>query len=227
MNSPASADRPAVGPDDKVTAILLSWRRVETLTRIVADLAGWARIGEILVWNNNPEITLDLPGATVINAGRNFGCLARYGVALLAAHDGIWFQDDDLILTEAQFEAVFAAYAADPVRIYGRQGRNLDSARRYSPKPVYGACDIIVGQTMLFHRSLLRHLYDYLGRMPLATDADDILFSLSCPTRHFAVDVEPVTEIGWDDDNALWRRPEHFANRQRAIDLLLSLRDRR
>src|SRR6266567_4656257 len=151
--SPSLQPRPLTG-DAKVSAILLSWRRAENVERIVADLRNWKRIGEIIVWNNDPERRLALPGATVIHSERNFGSLARYGLVPLAAHDTIWFQDDDMLIGEAQFERVFGAYAADPSRIYGCRGRNLADGA-YVMNNAYGECDIIVGQTMLFHRSLL------------------------------------------------------------------------
>ena len=216
MSSPAS-------PEPSVTAILLSWRRHRMLEEIAAKIAGWGRVGEVIVWNNDPETTLSLPFATVIQSGRNFGCLARYAMVPLARYDTIWFQDDDVMLDEPQFEAVHAAYREDSSRIYGCQGRNLADGR-YSPKPAYGECDILVGQTMLFHRSLLRHLTAFIGRLPVSTFADDIAFSLSCPTRHWAVNVEPVVEIGWDDEHACWRRPGHFEERQRQVDLILAAR---
>ncbi len=206
-------------PEDKATAILLSWKRVQNMPDIVAEVASWRRVDEVLVWNNNPETTLSFKGATVINAGRNFGCFARYGLVGLAANQIIWFQDDDIALDEDQFERVFAAFEKDPTRIYGCQGRNVvDGA--YSPKPVYGPCDIVVGQAMLFHRALTRHIHALLARHDIPTDEDDILFSLACPGPHFAVNVEPVKEIGWDDEHALWRRPGHFEARQRQIDVM-------
>ena len=55
--------------DAKASAILLSWRRAENVERIVADLRSWKRIGEIIVWNNDHDRKLTLPGATVINSG--------------------------------------------------------------------------------------------------------------------------------------------------------------
>jgi hypothetical protein len=213
----------AVGPDAKVSAILLSWRRQDSLKRIVEDLRSWQRIGEIVVWNNDGERSLALPGATVIQSQRNFSCLARYVLPPLAANDTIWFQDDDLMVTEAQFEKIFATYLTDQSRIYGCRGRNLENGV-YSMRQALGSCDIIVGQTMLFHRSLLRHLYRFLGRIPLSARADDIAFSLACPTRHFAVDVGPLHDVGYDDDNALWRQPGHIEARQEQVDMMLPFR---
>jgi hypothetical protein len=141
----------------------------------------------------------------------------------LASNDTIWFQDDDMLIHERQFEAVFAAYAQNPVRIYGCRGRNLLNGR-YVMENVYGECDIIVSQTMLFHRSLLHHLFRFLGCLPLSGRADDIAFSLACPSRHMAVNVEPIVESGWDDENAQWRMPGHLELRQAQVDMMLPLR---
>lgn len=213
---PASAATSASG----VSAILLSWRRPKNIERIVAELRTWKRIGEIMVWNNNPDQKLSLAGATVIDSGRNFGCLARYGLVALAENDTIWFQDDDLLVTEAQFERIFAAYLKDAGRIYGCRGRNLQDGA-YVMREAYGDCDIIVGQTMLFHRSLLNYLFRFLGSIPIPARADDIAFSLACPSRHVAVDVEPITDIGSDDEHALWLSPGHHEARQAQVDLML------
>jgi hypothetical protein len=209
--------------DTKATAILLSWRRTENVEHIVADLRSWNRIGEIIVWNNDCDRQLAFPGATVINSGRNFGSLARYGVVPLAAHDTIWFQDDDMLINEAQFETVFAAYAEDPTRIYGCRGRNL-IAGVYAMSDAYGECDIIVGQTMLFHRSLLHHLFRFLGCIPIPGRADDVAFSLACRSRHVAVNVEPIVEVGWNDENAQWRMTDHLEVRQAQVDMMLPFR---
>jgi hypothetical protein len=212
--------------DAKASAILLSWRRAANVERIVADLRNWKRIGEIIVWNNDGDGKLTLPGATVINSERNFGSLARYGLVPMAANDTIWFQDDDMLINEAQFEKVFAAYAADPTRIYGCRGRNLIDGI-YAMNNAYGECDVIVSQTMLFHRSLLHHLFRFLGCIPIPGRADDVAFSLACPSRHVAINVEPVVEVGWDDDNAQWRMPGHVEIRQTQVDMMLRFRPKR
>jgi len=217
---PAPSPLPSEG---KASAILLSWKRTGNVERIITNLRKWTRIGEIILWNNDYEKSLKFPGATVINADRNFGSLARYGLVPLAAHDTIWFQDDDMLIDQAQFERVFAAYAANPARIYGCRGRNLANGR-YVMENAYGECDIIVSQTMLFHRSLLHHLFRFLGCLPLPGRADDIAFSLACPSRHVAVNVEPIVELGWDDDNAQWRMAGHLESRQAQVDMMLPFR---
>ena len=95
MREPSGVDaRPqlpvrAPASDARVSAILLSWRRPNNIERIVAELRTWKRIGEIFVWNNNPDRKLSLPGATIIDSGRNFGCLARYGMVPLAENQAL------------------------------------------------------------------------------------------------------------------------------------------
>jgi hypothetical protein len=210
---------------EKATAILLSWRRPHNLPPIIEALAGSPRIGEIMLWNNNPEVRLDFPGVTVINSPRNFLCFARYSLVPLAAHDTIWFQDDDLLLSNAQLEAMYAAYLPDPSRIYGRVGRNLVDGL-YSADDVYGDCDIVLGQTMLFHRNLLHYAFTPLGALPPDLAEDDIIFSLATARRHLAVEVGPIEDLGMDDGVALWRRPDHFERRQRAVDFMLAWRAR-
>jgi hypothetical protein len=207
----------------EISVILLSWKRVANLAPIIDSLRRSPLVGEIIVWNNNPEVQLELPGALVFSAPQNYFGLARYCVAPLARHDTIWFQDDDMLLEPEQLLRVHSVYAQDPARIYGCRGRNVIDGR-YRFEDVFGECDIILGQSMLFHRRLLANFFRYAAAIPPITIGDDIVFSLSCGRRHFAVDVEPVRQLGWDDEVALWRRPDHFDRRQNMVDLMLSLR---
>ncbi len=209
----------------KITAILLSWRRAHNLPRIINELALSPRVAEIMLWNNNPEVRLDFPGVTVINSPRNFLCFARYSLVPLAAHDTIWFQDDDLLIRSDQLEAVYSAYEADPGRIYGIKGRKIVNGL-YSADDVYGECDIVLGQAMLFHRRLLQHAFAPLGSLPPEVTEDDIIFSLASGRRPFAVDVSPIEDLGSHDDEALWRQPGHFERRQAAVELMRAWRNR-
>jgi hypothetical protein len=66
----------------------------------------------------------------------------------------------------------------------------------------------------------LAPFFQALAALPPGPVEDDIVFSLACGRRHVAVDVEPVEEMGWDDEHAIWRRPDHFERRQRAVDFM-------
>ena len=207
----------------KGTAILLSWKRPHNLSRIIGSLARTPLICEVMVWNNNPDITLAFPGVTVINSPRNFLCFARYCLAALASHETLWFQDDDLLVTAEQIARIDAAYRGDTSRIYGIVGRDIVNGL-YSADDVYGECDIVLGRAMLFHRRLLFRAFEPLGSLPPDMTEDDIIFSLASVGRHVAVDVSPVEDLGSADDAALWKRPEHFDRRQKAVDFMLAWR---
>ncbi len=203
-----------------ITAILLSWRRPANLPVIVERLRKSRLFREVLVWNNNPEITLACEGAVVINAGRNFFPFVRYCLVALASHPLIWFQDDDLLVSPDQLEKIFAAYELAPDRIYGCRGRNLVDGR-YSRDVVHGNCDVILGQSMLFHKRLLNSVLPALNALAPMERGDDIAFSLLCRRKHFAVDVGPVADLGEGDEDALWLQPGHFSRRQQMVDRVL------
>ena len=73
---------------NRITAVMLNWKRPENVARIVA---GWRESGlvdEAIVWNNNPDAPLTLDGwARVINTSHNHGLYARFVAACLARND--------------------------------------------------------------------------------------------------------------------------------------------
>lgn len=204
------------GGELEFTAVLLSWKRAHNLPAIVRRLRESEQVREILVWNNDPSVKLEVPGAAVIQAPRNFMCFARYALAPLARHDNLWFQDDDVLLLPAQFGTLASHYARDRSRIVGCRGRAIRDGR-YVFEDVYGEVDVVLGQTMMFHRSLLRHAFDALGTLPPPLE-DDIAFSLSCRRKHLAVNLEPIEDLGMCDAAALHRRPDHATRRQAAVE---------
>jgi hypothetical protein len=214
-----------VAKPKSITAILLSWKRTHNLPRILQQLEASPLISEIMLWNNDPGVQLEFPGVKVINSPRNYHCLARYCLVPLAANQTIWFQDDDVVIRPDQIEAIHSEYIKDPSRLYGAAGRNIVNGL-YSADLEHGECDIILGQTMLFNRALLYHAFEPAGLPPVEVLEDDIIFSLACGCRHFAVDVGPIEMPGWDDEAAIWKRPGHFEQRQQAVDFMLAWRSK-
>jgi glycosyltransferase involved in cell wall biosynthesis len=84
----------------RVSACLLSWKRPHNLQRIVDSLGQHNFIGEILVWNNNPNIALRLAGSKVriIQSEANEICYGRFLCAREARFDIIYTQDDDVLV---------------------------------------------------------------------------------------------------------------------------------
>ncbi|KPK41394.1 MAG: hypothetical protein AMJ65_09560 [Phycisphaerae bacterium SG8_4] len=204
-----------------ISAVLLSWRRPTNIEPIVRTLRKHPLIKEVLVWNNNPEINLKGDGAIVINSSHNFFPFVRYCLVPLTKHPLIWFQDDDLLISPEQLDKIVSAYSTAPNRIYGCRGRNIVRGR-YAPAIVYGECDIILGQSMLFHKKLFYEVAPEFNALAPNERGDDIAFSLLCQRKHFAVDVEPIVDLGEHDEHALWRQSGHFSMRQQIVDRLLS-----
>lgn len=204
-----------------ISAVLLSWRRPANIQTIVRTLRKNPLVKEVLVWNNNPEITLAGNAAIMINSSHNFFPFVRYCLVPLTKHSLVWFQDDDLLVSPEQLDAIVSAYSMAPNRIYGCRGRNLVRGR-YSPAIVYGECDIILGQSMLFHKQVLYEVVPALNALAPMERGDDIAFSLLCRRKHFAVNVEPLIDLGENDEHALWRRSGHFSMRQQTVDRVLA-----
>lgn len=204
-----------------ISAVLLSWRRAENLQRIVRTLWENPLVKEVLIWNNNPEVVLESEAATVINSSQNFFPFVRYCLIPLTKHPLIWFQDDDLLIRPEQLDAIVSEYSKAPDRIYGCRGRNVVGGR-YAPEIVYGECDIILGQSMLFHKELFYEVASAFYGLAPNEQADDIAFSLLCGRKHFAVNLEPLVDLGEHDEHAFWRQPEHFPMRQQMVDRLLA-----
>lgn len=210
----------------KASAVLLSWRRPENLPALVAALRGSAAVGEVLVWNNNQAVPLALEGAEVIHAPTNLLLLPRLALGCLARWSSVLFVDDDLLLTPAQVDRLWASYLADGARrVFGAQGRQL-RAGRYEAANVFGPCDI-VNQAVLAPRAALARALTFLPSpfwQPGTFDAaeDDILLCLAQELgQAVAVDLGPLLRCGAYDEAAWSRRPDHAARRQGMVDWML------
>jgi hypothetical protein len=210
-----------------VSAILLSWKRTENLQPITRALLATKIVSEVIVWNNNPAVTVKGDsGANIkaINSSHNYLAYARFGAALLAQARYILFQDDDLLFRSADIVALHGELLADPARIYGFEGRNLQDGK-YSRHPEFGETDIVLGQFMLFSKELLASVYGDFLRLTPFERGDDIAFSLLTGVRHVCRQV-PRVELGTASQHALWRDTSHFAMRQEMVDRVLALRQK-
>jgi hypothetical protein len=206
----------------KTTAILLSYKRHQNLREIVANLNATGLVDEVIIWNNNPEVTLRAgPEATIINSSANFRAIARYGAALLAKNDTILFQDDDVMYEPEGIVTLHHDLHRRPDRIYGFRGRMLDNGR-YTITAMVGEVDIVLGQFMLFTKELLASVYGDLLRLSPFDRGDDIAFSLLTGARHLCRSA-PKRVLGWADRHALWRDPEHLRRRQEMVDRVQAL----
>jgi glycosyltransferase involved in cell wall biosynthesis len=87
---------PGGGP---VSACLLSWKRPQNLPVIVRALRRLEFIDEILIWNNNPDVPLELTDSItrVIQSSENQSCYGRFLCAAQARNPVVYVQDDDVL----------------------------------------------------------------------------------------------------------------------------------
>lgn len=209
----------------KITAILISYKRVDNLKKIVNSLIQSQLVGEIIIFNNNKYLDLNkyiqsLNSETikVINSNFNFLCVARYSICMLAKYENIFFQDDDLLFSINNLNHLYEKFKEDENRICGYRGRNLIS-NKYEAKDVFGEVDIILGQAMLFNKKLLSEVYGQILNLTPFDRGDDIAFSLLLKRKHLAIKMD-VIDLSTDDNFSLWRIPGHLEKRQAMVNRL-------
>ncbi|OGM59544.1 hypothetical protein A2955_01230 [Candidatus Woesebacteria bacterium RIFCSPLOWO2_01_FULL_37_19] len=205
---------------EKLSVVLLSWKRPKNIPIILNKLYAVKRVDEIVLWNNNPEITFSYknPKLQVINSPINYGPIIRYCLTGILKNNNIMFQDDDLYHTKEQIEKLFLAYVKDTSRIYGPLGRNLENFK-YIKKNSWGNVDIVIGRTTLFHKRHLYKFFKYLGSWNGVFEDDDILFSFALKRKHRVVDIGGINEL--PNINALSKRPGRINERQEMVDYCL------
>ncbi|KAF9421669.1 hypothetical protein BGZ94_008766 [Podila epigama] len=110
-----------------VTAVLLSWKRKEGAQAVVAHLRKYPFIKEILIWNNNPDIALELsdfgmsrnanstiksPSISLFNSVANIHDFSKYTTCVLAKYDHCYIQDDDWI--NLSMDSMYTAFIDSP-----------------------------------------------------------------------------------------------------------------
>lgn len=204
---------------DKISVIILSWKRPKNIPIILKQLIASKLIDEIFLWNNNPKIKLKSshPKVITMQSGKNFGTLARYCIAFLAKNETILIQDDDLVLKPKQIKTIYKKYKQNKNKLYGCFGRNIMSGR-YVKINAYGDVDIIIGRTIMFNKKEIYKFFKYAGDFIDGIE-DDILFSFSIKTKHKVVKVGKIKEL--PNNHALSKRPDHLLRRQKMINYCL------
>lgn len=110
------------------TAILLGWKRLDGLKLVVNYLARYPYIKEIIIWNNNKDMTLTardfdfdksfgpLPELNIHNGKENMHDYSKYMSCALAKYDHCYFQDDDWLNTH--MDALYTNFLTSPTLIH-------------------------------------------------------------------------------------------------------------
>jgi hypothetical protein len=115
------------------TVILLNWQRPSNMRTILDAYTRYRRVAEIIVWNNNPELTFtyEHPKVRSVNSAE-LGLNTRWAAALLASHGCIIIADDDLVADEDTIDRLIEWCRRDPDRAYTLHGRNPTPDNEYA-----------------------------------------------------------------------------------------------
>lgn len=167
-----------------ISAVILHYykERQGYLELIVHSLQNGAMApNEIIIWNNRPDSKIEVHGATVINSSKNYGCLARYMIGLMAESNCVFFQDDDLYVDTDTLEKLY--FSCLPISVVGPIGFNLGKDRPYLDRSIVRESekvDIILGRIHMCQKRILAQVFSYLSNnsdMKIFRE-DDILLSL-------------------------------------------------
>ncbi len=212
-----------------ITAVVLNYyqERQAELPRIIQALqAGTVSPDRILIWNNALNLRRIGDGIQIVSieSARNFGCRARFSVALLEQSEWVFFQDNDLVLAPHTLEALLHFARSEPTGIYGLMGKRLaHHARPYLHAETVLAgdslksVDVVLGRIMFLSQRLIPPILAFADEHRVAMfREDDIVASLSNRAASHRNYVAPVREgfrnldehrigLSWESDHIAQR----------------------
>ena len=208
----------------KVTACLLSWKRANNMQMIVDSLHQYSFIDEILVWNNNRNISLSLKGAKVriINSQENELCYGRFLCIKEAKNNIVYVQDDDMLVRNVP--ELFRNFMSHPLCITHALGPN--HLRQHS-KDNYGDAQMaLLGWGAFVKKEWISVFDSYLKSNPadfLFKREADIIFTLLLGRMHQALPAK-IVELTENSSAgiALYREKDHLLYRALAIRTALA-----
>ncbi|MCA9070706.1 MAG: hypothetical protein KDA84_17370, partial [Planctomycetaceae bacterium] len=195
-----------------VTACLLSWKRPLNMQPIVDALSQYRFIDEILIWNNNPDVQLQVegPNVRVIQSSENMICYGRFLCAQQAKNDIVYVQDDDAIVHNV--ESLYRLFLQDDSRItYGLSDQLFGQRDRFDYPETQNA---LIGFGAFFRKEWMGELERYAK-----TEGVDYLFKREADKffsmllrRHHNPQLGKLTFLPHivTPGIALWKEPQHY-----------------
>ena len=212
--------------DGKATGVLLAYRRLANIRRIVERMRSVDWISEIIVWSNATEgetrrLRKDMPDVLVLSNGRNVYTLGRYYAASAARTTLIATCDDDCLVRDwdrlrdrCMKTGRVACYIAPMHFAHGK----TYWVHRYSGGIAY---ETLVGWGAVFIKSAINVLERYVhdrGTSELLMRKADRFFSILQGTQHETIVQEPKHLPGAFGDEALFRRNDHWRLNKMAVN---------
>lgn len=176
---------------ERLTVILLSFKRVRNLDPIARSLACLDCVNRIVVCNNNPAyrmadwISLRDPRLSLRDQAVETYCGIRFQIARRESSEYFLAVDDDVFLQPEQAQALFEALLASPDRVHGIRGQVFPAG------PVRGGgkaverrdADVdVLNQVYAFTRRHVEELFRIaaaIGESVADCIADDMLVSFA------------------------------------------------
>lgn len=161
--------------NEKLSVVLLSYRRMKNLRRIVDSLLLCDFVGEIILSNNNPEVRMEDfvrvwdPRLRIINQPARRFPGWRYDLARELPARYFMSIDDDLFLTPGQVRKLFLSLLANPDVPHGAGGEDfsVENEKVVERRVVRGEdreTDVIMW-AYAFTREHLRKYFNLLDRL--------------------------------------------------------------
>lgn len=224
----------AQGPQ-RLTVILLSYRRIGNMEPLVRSLLRADFIDRILISNNNPEYRIadwvHLRDERLHFVDQPVRRPAGIRFELARSEPGEYFVsiDDDTFLFPEQLRQIFAALLADPSVPHGFQGECYEGEKGL--QMLLGWNVGLLGHRRVdglnrlycFTREHLEELFRLASLLGLQVgnmaNGEDLLLSFSGKARPLIEDIGPVGEClsGRREGTATWRTHEHFFRERRDL----------
>ena len=192
-----------------VTVLMMSYKRRPNLVPIMEALRQQTcQPAEIIIFNNEEGVTLDIEGATIINSDRNFSSVARPAFALLARTSHVMPHDDDVKLGPKAIENFMYWAEKLPGSILGYEGRRLalQSVMPYRRTRMEQAgsllepreIDVVFAKAMFCETKVYAYHWDLFYQMINPVRDEDICTSLANQAKgnkNYLIPLMPGAEL--------------------------------
>jgi hypothetical protein len=200
--------------ESKVTALLLNWKRKESLIEVIKSIRAQDVPITIWLWNNNPDGTkfdVDLQ----IDSPNNFKCWARWCLGSMAQTEYIFTLDDDvkMIQTDTISRCLVEINDTDIVGFTGvRFNGGYFNSKHFDRPKSDEKVDIVKGRFMFMRKSLL-------NPVPLEYDGEteDIKISSFAKKCVIPASLSDCFQDLKEGEEALFRQPGQKQKREQAV----------
>lgn len=151
-----------------------------------AIMEGCVQPDIIVIFNNNPTYTVNIPGAVCINSSVNLGSSVRYSIGYQMGAKVVIGQDDDLCLGYYDVKRLLDSVEQHPDSVIGFCGADMGKDNPYLTRKSYVATekqnvDVVLGRVTALSRDCLSRYMKEISLMGLSDygNHEDIPVSLS------------------------------------------------